>query len=80
MLYFFCTRLTVRHWDNQIGVIRARTLPLVRGVVRTTDERWKHLKQVTQAKKTIGYQKKKQAKKQWITQEMLNKMDEKKKF
>jgi len=35
---------------------------------------------ITQAKKTIGYQKKKQAKIPWVTQEMLNKRDERRRF
>jgi hypothetical protein len=48
----------------------------------TVDQKWQTLKTmvVTQAKAVIGYSKGQQAKKPWVTEEMLKKMDERRKW
>ena len=48
----------------------------------SVERRWKQLKEAVKeaANKVVGYRKSRKAKKPWITQEMLNKMEERRRY
>jgi hypothetical protein len=79
----------IKRWDreniNTRGTEFAEAVDkqLIKGSNKmTTDKRWKNLKSAmtTQAKRIIGYKKGTPAKKPWITQEMIEKMAQRRKY